>query len=67
MPDPFGPLQIRDPPATGKYEAVCHFDNCGWSYFKWTPEIARDALVEHLETAHINPPPYPSENKTTVI
>lgn len=57
MFDPVGPLQIRNPPAPGKFEGVCHFEGCGWSYFKWTAELARDALNEHLEITHINPPP----------
>ena len=43
-------LPVRD---GGKFEARCHL--CAWTYHKWTEAEARELLMDHLDTTHINP------------
>ena len=53
-----GPLQIRyfaSPLAVLKLEAVCHW--CHWSWFEYDEAKLKNLLLEHIDTAHINPPP----------
>jgi hypothetical protein len=49
-----GPLKTHFYLPTAKLEAKCH--RCGWSDFKWTEQEAREAILRHLDYAHINPP-----------
>lgn len=51
-----GPLKIKNTFGPNQnHEAGCHL--CGWAWFEPSLGKARNMLLWHLDTTHINPPP----------
>ena len=62
-----GPLTIYQAGQGCKYEAICWHSECRWSYHKWTYNEAKDLLLWHVDTAHVDPPTYvDSENRAGI-